>query len=990
MQRIYFTLTCIILGVMGLGVAQTLAQKTPLTHEVYDDWKSLGKRGISDNGVFAFYQIEPQEGDGDLYVRNVQKQQEITKIARGFDATFAHPDFLVGKIKPPFKATRAAKIKKKKPDEMPKDALFFLNLNTNQRNEIAAVRSYKTPKYPNGWVAYLLDTSTFISPKMGGKKDVALAKIADSIIKKSIREVKGKITEDKLIKIAEEAAKKIHKYSYDGLGDDDGDVEGDDAKKASKGYDLQLENLNTQFKKTFQRIADYQFDENGNTLLMKQVKVNKDTTTQNMVLLYDLKSDRTDTLKRNFHEAKKFASTPNGDQWAFVAEVDSSTKALQKFYKLFYYKNGQDSAQLIADRFSEQIDKNHIINDLSDIAFSKDGSKLFFGVSPIRIPKDTTLVAFETAKLDIWHYNDDELQPQQLINIKSNLAKSNLVVYHTDSKNFVQLTHEDEGLETQLVNEGNAHWVFGETTKGHRISANWVGKSQKTAYSIDVNTGAKSLIQRDIFANFSPSPAGKYVVWYDIKQKTYSAYELASKQTHIISNGISQPIYDTENDIPDDPRAMGIAGWIQNDSSIWIVTVKDLWEVPLAHPSMAKNRTQQNTSAERWAFEVLQTQPDQRFFSNSDTLVFTAQNKTTKEWGLYWYDMNSRNLEHVSTEPMHPMRVDKAKNASAYLIQKANIQASDLYMGSHPRALENVTHLASQHEKYNWLSSELVRWKMFDGKMSEGILYKPENFDPNKKYPMLFYFYEKNSDNLYDYKMPSPSASTINIPYFVSNGYLVFDPNIYYKDGEPGESAYNSVVSAAEFFAKKPYVDAQNMAIQGQSWGGYQVAYLVTRTSMFKAAGTGAPVSNMTSAYGGIRWGSGIVREFQYEKQQSRIGASLWERQDLYLKNSPLFHLPKVNTPLLIMHNDQDGAVPWYQGIELFTGLRRLGKKAWLLQYNGEDHNLKERRNKKDLAIRLAQFFDYYLKGAAPAKWITEGVPAVNKGLDWGLSIDKN
>ena len=183
------------------------------------------------------------------------------------------------------------------------------------------------------------------------------------------------------------------------------------------------------------------------------------------------------------------------------------------------------------------------------------------------------------------------------------------------------------------------------------------------------------------------------------------------------------------------------------------------------------------------------------------------------------------------------------------------------------------------------------------------------------------------------------------------------------------------------------WVDSTKMAIQGQSWGGYQVAYLVTRTNIFAAAGAGAPVANMTSAYGGIRWGTGLNRQFQYEHSQSRIGGTLWEKRDLYIKNSPLFRADKVKTPLLIMHNDADGAVPWYQGIEYFTALRRLGKKVWLLQYNGEDHNLVERRNRKDLSIRLSQFFDYHLKGAPPAKWIRDGVPATLKGIDWGTEV---
>ena len=253
---------------------------------------------------------------------------------------------------------------------------------------------------------------------------------------------------------------------------------------------------------------------------------------------------------------------------------------------------------------------------------------------------------------------------------------------------------------------------------------------------------------------------------------------------------------------------------------------------------------------------------------------------------------------------------------------------------------------------------------------------------------MICYFYEKLSDGLYSYIPPAPTPSRLNISFFVSRGYLVFAPDISYSAGQPGKDAYDYIVSGARALVKQGFVDSTKMGIQGQSWGGYQVAYLITATKLFAAAWAGAPVANMTSAYGGIRWESGLNRQFQYERSQSRIGATLWEKPELYIRSSPLFALPKVSTPLVIMSNDADGAVPWYQGIELFTGLRRLGKPVWLLQYNGEAHNLVERKNRKDIQIREQQYFDWKLKGEKPAKWLTDGVPAVLKGIDWGLRVE--
>jgi dipeptidyl aminopeptidase/acylaminoacyl peptidase len=263
-----------------------------------------------------------------------------------------------------------------------------------------------------------------------------------------------------------------------------------------------------------------------------------------------------------------------------------------------------------------------------------------------------------------------------------------------------------------------------------------------------------------------------------------------------------------------------------------------------------------------------------------------------------------------------------------------------------------------------------------------GLLYKPENFDSTRKYPMIIYYYERYSERLYSHFVPSPSRSTVNFPYYNSNGYLVFVPDIAYTTGQPGQDAYNSVMSGTLELMKRPYVDEKNIGLQGQSWGGYQTAWLVTRTGLFKAAMAGAPVSNMTSAYGGIRYESGRVREFQYEHTQSRIGGNLWEKRELYIDNSPLFFADRITTPLLIMSNDNDGAVPHTQGIEFFTALRRLGKPAWMLVYNGEEHNLTKRPNRMDLSLRMSQFFDHYLKGEPMPLWMKEGVPAVKKGKE--------
>jgi dipeptidyl aminopeptidase/acylaminoacyl peptidase len=291
-----------------------------------------------------------------------------------------------------------------------------------------------------------------------------------------------------------------------------------------------------------------------------------------------------------------------------------------------------------------------------------------------------------------------------------------------------------------------------------------------------------------------------------------------------------------------------------------------------------------------------------------------------------------------------------------------------------------------QQAEYNWATVELVEWLSADGVPLQGLLYKPADFDPSASYPLMVNFYERDSDNLYRHFPPLPHRSVIRPTFYASRGYIVFMPDIVYRDGYPGESALDAVVPGVlKLVEERPYIDRARIGVQGHSWGGYQIAYMVTRTDLFAAAEAGAPVSNMTSAYGGIRRGTGMSRMFQYERTQSRIGGSLWEKPELYLENSPLFELERVTTPILMMHNTHDAAVPFEQGIEMFVGLRRLGKPAWLIDYNDGLHWPVTPATIRDWNIRMQQFFDHFLKGAPAPEWLENGIPATEKGRTLGL-----
>jgi dienelactone hydrolase len=488
------------------------------------------------------------------------------------------------------------------------------------------------------------------------------------------------------------------------------------------------------------------------------------------------------------------------------------------------------------------------------------------------------------------------------------------------------------------------------------------------------------------------SPGGKYVVWYDPSDSCFYSVstDLTGQDAVNLTGKIQVPFFDELHDSPSPPPPYGIAGWAPGDRFVYIYDRYDIWKIDPSGVRVPVAVTQTFGRRNLLQLRYIRLDRDEEYIRQEPAVLVRAFSEKNLTSGFFTVNFTAVTQPSLLLMDKFNFSIPlKARNAEVLLWTKKNVSHfPDLWVSdmSFSRQLK-ISEANPQQKQFIWPAVELVEWTSFSGKPLKGLLYKPGNLDPSKKYPMLVYFYERMSDNLYGYTPPAPSRSTINMTFYTSNGYLVFIPDIRYETGYPGKSAFNSIVSGVvHLMSKYQFVDKDHIGLQGQSWGGYQVAWLITQTDLFAAAMAGAPVSNMTSAYGGIRWESGISRMFQYEQTQSRIGGTLWEKPLLYIENSPLFHAPRVKTPLLIMHNDNDGAVPWYQGIELFMALRRLDKPVWLLNYNNEPHNLKADSwgNRMDLDKRMFQFFNHYLKNQPAPLWMEAGVPAIKKGKTTG------
>lgn len=905
-------------------------QKRPLTHADYDGWESLSSARITDDGKWVGYSINPQEGDGRLELLPYKSPTDKTTIYRvsGFQFSPAN-SFAIGKIVPQEDSVKVLKLKKTKKDEMPNDSLFVFGLANGQLEKLAEVKSYAIPEKEGDWYAVHFEK---VKPK---KKDEA-----DSTAKAE----KPKKTDGSTLVV----------------------------KSYGKGNSYEIE-----------RVKSYGFSADGKFL---QYELATEDTLDNAGLyVMELATGTKTTLSEGMTSYSQVKFSSNSNFLAFLASGDSA-KAEKQYHQLYLASLQSKEVKEIANQATPGLLENSRISPDGSLTFSEDEKRLFFGVADeykdYAYESDTTILDEDRVSLDIWGWQDLEIQPMQLRRKSREEKKSYLAVYELDGGAVVQLGDreiEDIALPSKIKHT----FALASSDEAYRRNYSWDIQIGRDLYLVDFASGKKTLVKKNATGYPSISPEGNYLSWYESADSTWMAYDIAAQKFIDLSEAIPSVMYEELHDSPSRPGSYGDAGWLANDQAILINDRYDIWKVDPRNPQSPVNITLGEGRSKKIVFRRQVIDRDEDSIDPKSGLLLTAFDEVTKESGFFTSTYEGKVAPKKVLFTAHDYNgLMKAEDNDHVLIRRSTYEDNpDLYLTD--LSMKNLTKVSSlnpQQAEVNWGSVELVDYLANDGTPLQGLLYKPENFDPNKKYPMMVYFYERNSDGLHRYRAPAPSASTINIPFFVSNDYVVLVPDIKYDLGLPGPSAYNCIIPAVQQVVSMGFVDADNMAIQGQSWGGYQVAYLITQTDMFKAAGSGAPVVNMTSAYGGIRWGTGMSRMFQYEQTQSRIGGTLWEKPLYYIENSPLFFMDRVTTPVLIMHNDEDGSVPWYQGIEMFMSLKRLNSPAWLLQYNGEDHNLRLRKNRKDLSIRLSQFFDHYLKGAPAPLWMTEGLPAVEKG----------
>jgi len=948
----------------------TAPAKRPLTHQDYDSWRSILAQQVSRDGKFVAYAYVPQDGDGEIVVRNITTGMDF-RAPRGYRPPVSPPDdpgtnlaefqaeqarllrpvftadsrYVVFSTEPTKAEVTQAKKEKKKPEDMPKNGLGIMDVSNGTVTRIEKVKTFRVPEDGSGFIAYLLEAA---KPEEKPTPEPS----------PSVESVSPEPTPTPV-----PAVSPTPRPSSPRSG-----------KKKEYGTELVLRNTGPAAERKFSDVLDFTISKDAKTLVFATSSHKEET---NGVYAVTTDSDGPPVaLLSGKGKYQKLTWDEDNTQLAFTSDKEDAGAKQPKF-RVYHWNRKDPQATEIVSITSPGFRKEFVVSERANLNFSLDGSHLFLGTAPPPEPEKNSneeIPADEKVLVDLWHWKDDYVQPIQKVRAEQDRNRSYRAVYDLQAKKFVQLA--DDTMET-ITPSNDGSYAIGSDNRKYRIISDY-DPGFNDYYLVNTSDGSRKPLSSKQHGNVSLSPNAKYAIYFD--GKDWDSYSVANGTMTNLTKNLTVHFYDEQNDVPSVPGSYGLAGWTKDDADVLIYDRYDIWQIA-PDGSHAKNLTDGVGRKEMTALRYVRLDPKERWIDPDKPMLLSAENEETRDSGFYRDKVNSdappQKLLMAAKDFNTPA---KAKDADVLIMTASRFdQFPDVWVtNSSFRELKRISNGDAQRAPFNWGTAELVRFKNADGVPLKGLLLKPDNFDPKKKYPMLVFIYERLSQGLHTFRNPAPGTS-INATYYVSNGYLVFMPDIVYTLGYPGSSALKCVLPGVQAVVDRGYVNENAIGTQGHSWGGYQIAYMVTQTNRFKAAAPGALVANMTSAYSGIRWGTGLPRQFQYERSQSRIGGSLWDYPLRFLDNSPIFRADRVETPLLMIHNDEDDAVPWYQGIEFFLALRRLGKEAYLFTYNGEKHGLRKRINQKDYTRRLQEFFDHFLKGAPAPEWMEKGIPYLQR-----------
>jgi dipeptidyl aminopeptidase/acylaminoacyl peptidase len=953
-------LVCIGLTLVPAGAQEPDTEMGPRPIGLQDilDWQRINGAGVSDDGLWFAYRISPTEGESELVVRSTSDDTEhrfpVGEVAGGGfggGAGLAFSDdsrWFAFTIYPTVEEAKKAE-KQRQPA---RNKIGLLELGSGEMVEVENIRSFAFAGERGGWIALQRYPAVQGGGSGGGDQGPSA--------------------------------------SGGGNGED-----------RVRGSDLILHELSTGLRQNLGNVAEFSFDDSGRWMAWV---VDAEGKAGNGIQLRDMETGVIRVLESDEARYSRLGWADGQPALSVVKGVEDDDYEDPLYSVLgwtgFGARNGPNIVHFdpAAD---EGFPEGMTVSPNYSPRWSEALDALFFGIHEVELAEVTKdddegeegegeekeeegdddarpagqesdeIEDEEKPELVLWHWKEPRLQAMQQVQAGRDRNFSYLSVYWPSQDRFVRLA-DDKADVVSPASEG--HWAVGYDDSRYELMGNLDGRRYRDVYAIDMRTGERELILEEVRWSYDISPDGAHYLYY--RDGHFHTYEFGSGQHRNITADVPTSFINSEDDhnVVDPP--VFPRGWTEDGRYVLLNDNWDMWRVAVQGDEGTNLSVNGREDGIRYR-SFLQFDPDdEEGIDLSEPVYFRMYGEWTKKSGYGLMTRGRPGVDVLAFEDASYGALMKAEDAEVYLVSWSTVQDYPDYHVTDAR-LRNprqITDGFPEQSQFLWSDgSVLLDYESEKGDRLQGALFLPADYEEGKSYPTIVYIYEKLSQGLNGYTFPS--ANGFNAAVYTSNGYAVLMPDITYRVNDPGMSAVWCVLPALDAAIETGVVDADRVGIHGHSWGGYQAAFLVTQTDAFAAAVSGAPLTNMISMYASIYWNSGSADGAIFESSQGRFYGGPWDHVEAYARNSPVYFADNITTPVLLLHNDEDGAVDWNQGIEYFNTLRRLGKPIVMLQYVGENHGLREPANRKDYTVRQKEFWDHFLKGEPSPEWWTEGVP---------------
>lgn len=595
--------------------------------------------------------------------------------------------------------------------------------------------------------------------------------------------------------------------------------------------------------------------------------------------------------------------------------------------------------------------------------FSKDGKRIFFYMH-----KDPKLKATTDTfpNVQLWRGTDKWIYPRTK-QFGSPADWRMLYVWEPATGKLEQIASPDK---PQVVITANSDYALRYNILDYEPE--YLQFPRVDIYLKNLNTGEERLLikkQQTGIGYVQLSPSGNQICFFN--GQDWINYSLHSGVFTNLTSEINASFFNKDSDTPEPPAPHGMVGWTTEDGGVVVYDKFDLWYISIdgkKHKRLTKGR--ESKTVYRVYTNLTSAFPHSRFpqFNGNeinlakDIMLFVK--RKNKSAGYQILKANGE-IEDFAISLSKTSELQKATDSETYIfIRETGETPKQVFVKNDSHKVEKVFYQNNPHYK-NFKSGkrELISFSSGDWKNLNGILYYPDDYKPDIKYPMITKIYEIQSPKFYEYLIPTLySRDGYNIRNLTASGYFVFEPDIRYRIGDPGLSALECVTSAVAKILERGEVDIDRIGLIGHSYGGFETAFIIGQTNIFKVAIAGAPVTNMLSYYLSINSDEEIPQIWRVENQQFRMGKSYFDDPAGYCRNSPIKYVKNINTPLMIWAGDQDRNINWLQSVEMYLALRRLKKNVTFYLYPGEAHDLNNPKNQKNLSQNILQWFNKYLK----------------------------